>query len=147
MGVETDFFYAEKTELKKALNSNSPAEDFNGVYAKGSDPFSLACLKAVVEGKEIDYDSIDEIVDAYKPIESKDDGNLMVLTVPASLKETLDSLNEDNINDMINKWSLTEGFEFSGWDEEIAKNFIIDMKEMINKHHNTNKNLYMWVCV
>jgi hypothetical protein len=147
MGVETDFFYAEETELNKALNSNSPAEDFDGVYAKGSDPFSLACLKAAVKGEEVDYDAIDEIVNAYSLVETDDEGNLMVLNVPNSLKETLDSINEQNLDEIINNWTLTEGFEMSGWDSQIAKEFISDMKTMIQKYKNTNKNLYMWVCV
>ena len=143
MGVETDYILATEKQAKDILKSMNPSKDYNGVYAKGSDPLSLSALVPILSGIDMEEDCIDQFV----PVAVEADGEVSVVKVPMPIRNALSEFDLNKIEEYVQQWMETEDYMLCMWEAEVAKDFLIQMREMLNGDDANSKELYMWICV
>jgi hypothetical protein len=143
MGVETDFVLARPDQADAALASVNPPQDFGGVYAKGLDPISLGALVTVLTGEEM----LDDILDQYREVATENDGGKSVSAVPDALRAALVALPEEEIAETAAQWASMEDFELTGWDGQLAEDFIRDLKALLATDAAGKKELWMVISV
>jgi len=143
MGVETDLILATPDQAEAVLASADPAKDFGGVYAKGTDPISLGALQSVLTGEG----GSDDFLEDYRDVITEPNGEKSVLEVPAPLREALLSLADDQIPETVEQWMMTEEFMLTGWDVQIAADFLRDIKQLISADGAGEKELWLAISV
>ena len=141
MGVETDYVMANEAMYEQVWESNNPSSDFNGIYGKGSDPISLSALYGCVSGTSVDMG----IVDEYQTIQVTNDGEKSIIKVPDRIKDALATINDSNVDKYFSEWASTEDFMITGWDKDIATDFMTSLSCYIRE--NPRKDLLMCCCV
>ena len=143
MGVETDFVLATPDQAEAVLASHNPSQDFGGVYAKGTDPISLSALLGVLTG---DMGS-DNFLDDYREVATEPSGEKSVSVVPSTLRDAITGLDDTQIMDVVGRWMETDEFMLTGWDEQIAADFIQDIKALLASDGAADKELWMAITV
>lgn len=141
MGVETDYIAAREEDLDAIFSADNPIAMFGGVYGKGTDPVSISSLFFKVKNEEFDASIIDE----FEPVRSDDSYEKMILPLPEKIKLFLATINEINVNDVLSKWKETEEYQLTGWDDSIARDFLLQIGQYANQKQDLT--LYMWVSV
>lgn len=139
MGVETDLILATPNQAEAVLASSDPAKDFGGVYAKGTDPISLGALQSVLTGEG----GSDDFLEDYRDVITEPNGERSVLELPGRLREALLNLTDDRIPETVQQWMMTEGFMLTGWDDQIATDFLRDIKQLISADGAGEKELWL----
>lgn len=140
MGIETDYIMSDGSNLQEIFDSNNPHEEFDGVYGKGSDPMSLSALYFSQLGEELDLDFIDQ----FDMIIGDADGRGLY-TIPLIIQDCIKKINKKNVDEYLANWCETAEFLLTGWDEDMAKEFLLDLSKLITSDN--KKSLYMWMCV
>lgn len=143
MGIETDLILATPDQAKAVLESLDPAKDFGGVYAKGTDPISLGALQAVLTGEGKSEDFLDD----YREVIAEPSGEKSVLAIPVPLREALLNLSSDQIPGTVAQWMMTDEFMLTGWDDQIATEFVRDLKQLISEDDASEQELWMAISV
>jgi len=143
MGVETDFVLATPDQAEAVLASHSPSQDFGGVYAKGTDPISLSALLGVLTGDE----GSDDFLEDYREVATEPSGEKSVTAVPPTLRDAIAGLPDTEITTVVSKWMETDEFMLTGWDEQIAADFIRDIKALLASDSSADKELWMAISV
>ena len=143
MGVETDFVLATPDQAEAVLASHNPSHDFGGVYAKGTDPISLSALLGVLTGKC----GSDDFLEDYREVATEPSGDKSVSAVPTALRDSIEALPDEEIVDVVSRWMETDEFMLTGWDEEIAADFIRDLKALLASEGASEKELWMAISV
>lgn len=143
MGVETDYLLSKTEDIDKVVTSLNPSKEFNGVYAKGSDPISLSALHSVISGKE--NDDVFAIIENFESVGGTDDGEVQVVRVPDEIRESLKEIDQSNIPGIVSRWIETDDYQCCGWQPKIAVAFLAEMREMLNRDGASDKDLVMWI--
>lgn len=141
MGVETDYIAGTDDQIDEIWASLNPAGDFSGVYGKGSDPVSLSMLHCCITGGEFDLSMMDQ----FEPIRIMNDGERVLLELPAAIRESIDSITSENVTDVVSKWAETEEYMLTGWSDDVAVEFLSALSAY--SRNNADKKLFMWICV
>ncbi len=143
MGVETDFVLATPDQADAVLASHNPSQEFDGVYAKGTDPISLSSLLGVLTGDG----GSDDFLEDYREIATEPSGEKSVTAVPATLRDSIASLPDAEVVSVVTRWMETDEFMLTGWDEQIATEFIRDLKALLDRDGAADKELWMAISV
>ena len=141
MGIETDLVLSTRDQVNAVLASLNPAQEFSGVYAKGTDPLSLSALLGVYTGEGYHDAYIDEFPTiAEQPSEEK-----AVYLVSERLRKHIEDMSTEAIPSIIEQWMATQEFELTGWDEPIATAFLTDVKAMLSRPEAQQRELWMTI--
>jgi hypothetical protein len=143
MGVETDFVLATPNQAEAVLTSIDPAKEFGGVYAKGTDPISMGALQAVLTGDR----GSDDFFEDYREVASDRDRERSILAVPTELREAIAAIPEAGVKNVVANWVGTEEFMLTGWDDQIAMEFIVGLKNLLAGQGAAEKELWMVISV
>lgn len=143
MSVETDFVLATPDQAQAVLESHNPSHDFGGVYAKGTDPISLSALLQVLTGEG----GSDDFLEDYREVATEPSGEKSVSAVPAALRDSIEALSDEEITDVVFSWMETDEFILTGWDDQIASDFIRDLKALLASEGASEKELWMVISV
>lgn len=143
MSVETDFVLATPDQAEAVLASHNPSHDFGGVYAKGTDPISLSALLQVLTGNG----GCDDFLEDYREVATDPSGEKSVSVVPPALRNSIEALPDEEILDVVSRWMETDEFMLTGWDEQIAVDFIRDLKALLASDGALHKELWMAISV
>ncbi len=140
VGVETDYIAVEDSQIDKIWELID-TDDLKGVYGKGSDPISLSMLHCCISGDEFDM----EMADQFQEMSSANGGDRFLLEIPTHIRDSIDQINPYNVKDIVSKWSQTAEYELTGWDDDIAIEFLTCLSDY--SRTNAAKKLLMCMSV
>ena len=143
MGVETDFVLATPDQADAVLASLDPGKEFGGVYAKGTDPISLGALQSVLTGDG----QADDFLEDYREIASEPSGEKSVSAVPTKLRDAITALSAAEIPEFVTRWMETDEFMLTGWDDQIALDFLRNLKCLLESDGAEKKELWITITV
>ena len=122
-----------------------PWIEYDTVAVKGIDPVvQLGTLEELLTGRSFD----DVLADPRTghAVATRDDGNLIVVTLNASLSSALANAEDATLERVAVPWSQTEEFWNAADPADLAE-FLKDLAALARRANASSNHLYCWICV
>ncbi len=140
MGLLSDFYIATEADALSYDTKPTAIPDSDKASHKGITTLELSTLWAIVQKREWNVD----MLDAFKLILDKDNGERSIYHIPVAFISLLMSLDTDTLLRSIVEWAQTEEIEC---DPSEMYPVVEDIIRLGRKAQDTGKNLYLWLCV
>ena len=122
MSINSYLFKSTKEDIFKLEKQDDIKSKFNGIESNGIDPTTLTKLESILSGE--DYYHICEKGDYSIIHRFEEDCGPIFISSSSSLYSCLKSLNEDQKQDILDKWCKTQEMSLYGWTPEKAEHII-----------------------
>lgn len=122
----SDVVFLEGNEPEHVLNSDGPYLHGKWFNSKNIDMIPLSQL-----GELLGVASYKELMVEFQPVHLPE-GEAFILSFPSVLQDKIKSLNDDEISEVIGKWSRIE--ELHGTPEELLKQYLSGLRDFLNEH-------------
>ena len=139
MSVLSDLYLAEPRHAK-AYDFNQKCPEIDRAQYKGMTPLELSTLWAITLKKEWDVAMMDE----FPEILVVDGGQRLIYQVPAAAVEHFATLPESEIASAAVAWAQSEELACEAGDVQPVIEAIVRLSK---RGLETNRQLYLWICV
>jgi hypothetical protein len=139
MSVLSDFYLAE-AQHAKSYDVNQQCAEIDRAQCKGMTPFELSLLWAITQKEEWDV----AMMDQFPEVLIVDGGQRLIFQVPGAAVEDFARLAEAEIGPAAAAWSQTEELACEAGDVQPV---IEEIVRLSRRGLETNRNLYLWICV
>jgi len=148
MGVLSELVIALKSEAPLVAHSDNPSRTWQGIYCKGLDQINLASLWSILEGDEIQVDSVVARSERIELASEVTEDGPWVFAIPNELRDVLAELaaeDTDKIQAVARTWWGTD--ELRDWDSSDVAALLQDVIDLADGAKLEGKDLLLWVCL
>jgi hypothetical protein len=139
MSVLSDFYLAEAQQAKN-YDVNQQCDEIDRAQYRGMTPLELSTLWAITQKKEWDV----AMMDQFPEVLIVDGGQRLIYQVPGAAVKRFASLSEAEVGAAAGAWSQTEELACEAADVQPVVEEIVRLSK---RGLETNRNLYLWICV
>ncbi|WP_447527577.1 hypothetical protein [Vreelandella sp. TE19] len=122
----SDVVFLEGNDPEEVVNSEDPYSYGKWFNAKNIDMIPLSQL-----GDILGVSSYKELMKGFQPVHPPE-GEALILSFPQALQDKIKNLNDDEISEVIGRWSKIE--EFHGAPEEPLRQYLAGLREFLNEN-------------
>lgn len=156
MAVLFNYFSAPTDEVAASVIDHGPAPDaaaeelpaFDTVALSGIDPVvQMGTLESILTGTP--YAQVRSGPRAADVLAQRDEGELLVVTMTATLRAALSKLEGDRMPSVAAQWGDTEEFQVAAysWSPDELQSALGQLAGLAQRASATEQHLYCWVCV
>ncbi|WP_321346257.1 hypothetical protein [Halopseudomonas oceani] len=122
----SDVVFLEGNDPEEVVNSEDPYLYGKWFNAKNIDMIPLSQL-----GEFLGVSSYKELMKGFQPVHPPE-GESFILSFPEALQDKIKNLNDDEISEVIGRWSEIE--EFHGAPEEPLRQYLEGLRDFLNEN-------------
>lgn len=122
----SDVVFLEGNDPEEVVNDEDPYLFGKWFSAKNIDMIPLSQL-----GEMLGVSTYKELMKGFQPIHPPE-GETFILSFPAELQDKIRVLNDDEISEVIERWSKIE--EFGGAPEESLRQYLVGLRAFLNEN-------------
>jgi hypothetical protein len=148
MGVLSELVAAPKSEARLVAESDSPSRDWQGIVWKGLDQIKLASLWSILEGEQIEVDSVVASSERMELAANVSENGPWVFAIPEELRNLLADLagkDDDRMRSVARAWASTD--ELKDWDHSDVTGLLQEVIDLADGARLAGNDLLLWICL